>query len=533
MDNARYWLTRCQNDHPDCARDLKMDEDMSEPPSHSWIRLLELCEEKLRLTPVKLGEGLPPYVALSHCWGSCPTLKLLSTNFARFLVGIERCDLPSTFKDAVKMTKLLGFDYIWIDSLCIIQDSPTDWEEQSSLMASVYGNADLVIAASSASSTEDGFLKERKGYRDSTLRLSSLRNQGHTLNLRYRLLQPKRLAPMVDPLNRRAWALQERLLARRYLAIGSHDTSWTCMTSMACECEWWRVASIWRDDIRNVKRLVQDATVAELGGFWRRRVLGHYFGRGLTVPSDNLVALSAIASTFQKKMRSKYHAGIWQDDLLPGLLWYSFHPETGYGSNHSAPSWSWASLPTLDVREQWVIVDCTEAYAQARVLETNTIMSTLNQFGSVCAGFIKLWGRLWRVEATASELSSEDGDTHLQLEVKGYFKNDFLLAFDTSLIMVKVCLFGQSEENSLRRVRREEVKNEFYIGNVEQGKNITLSMVPLLEHQYSSQRTDIVGLILGRSPKDPTKFERIGWFHTRNLTVCGPDENNEQELVII
>lgn len=187
---------------------------------------------------MSLCETLPPYVALSHCWGSSLTLKTLSSNIEAFRIGIEHRDLPLTFKDAVKMTESLGFHYIWIDSLCIIQDSLADWEEQSSLMAFVYGNSDLVLAASSASSTDDGFLKERTCYRESSLQLACFQNRDKPLYLRYRLLQPKNAAPMLDPLDGRAWALQERLLARRYLAFGSHDTSWTCMTSSACECEW-------------------------------------------------------------------------------------------------------------------------------------------------------------------------------------------------------------------------------------------------------------------------------------------------------
>lgn len=182
------------------------------------------------------------------------------------------------------MTSSLGFGYIWIDSLCIIQDSQIDWAEQSSLMAFVYGNADLVLAASNASSAEDGFIKERKGYRVSSLKPRCIRDKKRTLALRYRLQQPKDMPPMLDPLDSRGWALQERLLARRYLAFGSHDTSWTCMMSLTCECEWWRVRSITRrDGIQNNNRVIRDATEEELRYCWRDKSAAslrssqHYF----------------------------------------------------------------------------------------------------------------------------------------------------------------------------------------------------------------------------------------------------------------
>lgn len=489
-----------------------------------------------------LGDVLPPYVALSHCWGSCPTLKTLSTNIERFRIGINLRDLPSTFEDAITMAKSLGFGYIWIDSLCIVQDSPADWEEQSSLMAFVYGNADLVLAASSASSTEDGFLKERKGYRESNLQVPAIRNHKHTLNLKYRLLQMKDLAPMLDPLDRRSWALQERLLARRYLAIGSHESSWICTTSSACECEWWRVASFWRYEIVSTKKLVQHASEEDLGRCWRNNVLRHYFTRKLTVPSDNLVALSAIASIFQRKSGSNYYAGIWQHDLIPGLLWNCVDPRPGYASNYySAPSWSWASLPNLDFNVHMKSSDSPPGEALVRVLEANTMPSTVNQFGSVCSGFIKLRGRMWRTEVTASELASKSRRLQL-LIVEGYFVNTFTLMFDTSLMMVEVCLSDGADEKSLRRVRREEVQDSFYIGNVQESERITLSMIPLLEERYYSSEDNLTfGLILGRSPQDPTKFERIGVFHTRKLTAVdpsqhkegGPDDYTEQELIII
>lgn len=495
---------------------------------------------------MKLCRTLPQYVALSHCWGSCPTLKTLSTNIERFRIGVPLQDLPSTFKDAVKMTKQLGFDYIWIDSLCIVQDSPTDWEEQSNLMALVYGNAELVLAALSASSTEDGFLRERKGHRESPLQLISCHNHDITLNLRYRLLEPKDVEFMRDALDCRAWALQERLLARRYLAFGSQDTSWTCTTSLACECEYWRVASIWRRESPNVARVLRDSTDEELTNCWRGKVLQHYFRRRLTVPSDKLVAISAIASVFQEKLGPDYCAGIWQRDLIPGLLWGSGgQRHTGYASDHSAPSWSWASLPTLDLGSHKKYWGNSKSEALAKILETKTTAATTNPFGSVHSGFIKLRGQMWRAEVTASELliPLPKGRDHW-LKIEGYFKNWFMIFFDTSMMMVDVCLSDGGKERSMRRVRREEAQAKFYIGNLDEHETVNLCMVPLLREikaRIGSKESRTYGLILGRSSKDPTKFERIGFFITHNLTAIHSRGHNErslednggQELVII
>lgn len=290
-----------------------------------------------------------------------------------------------------------------------------------------------------------------------------------------------------------------------------------------------------RNEIENIKKLVQEATVEDLGGLWTKKVLNNYFPRFLTFSSDNLVALSALASIFQKKSGAQYCAGIWQNDLIRGLLWYHIGLQAGYASDHSAPSWSWASLPVSDLHGD-VYQSHRPFEAQARVLASSTITSTANQFGSVCSGFIKLWGRLWRAEVTASKLTSASTIFDHSLKMKGYLENEFMLNFDTSLMMTEVCLSDGARGRSLRRVRREEVQDDFYVGSVQESDMVDLLMVPLLNEWDGLQRKCTYGLILGRSPKDHTKFERIGVFSTWDITVDhedGLDNCNEQEVVII
>lgn len=549
---ARDWLTTCQNEHPDCCSVPRDDRGSSEL-SQASIRILQIRGEKLILKSLELCGEMPPYVALSHCWGSSPTLKTLSTNIEGIRIGIQVRDLPNTFKDAAKMTRLLGFDHIWIDSLCIVQDDPTDWEEQSSLMASVYGNAELVIAASSASSTEDGFLKPREGYRESSLRLSCIRNKDNFLDLRYRLLTPKKYEPMADPLDRRAWAFQERLLARRYLAIGSHDMTWTCTTVLSCECEWWRVTSVSRNlnEVPNIRRLLRETADEEMTHCWREKILHHYSGRALTVPSDNVVAISAMASLFRDRLGPNYYAGIWQKDIIPGLLWLSWRDFTRT-ADLSTPSWSWASLPILGFGVHDRLFGASRNKELARVLDIKTTTSKMDPFGSVHSGFIKLSGQVWRAQVPTGKLviDSPDGSDlvllpmDLLLKVDGYLENIFRLYFDTSLIVVDVCLADGTRERSMRRVRGGEVQEKFYIGNLQEGETIHLLMVPLLKEEFQHPTTwgDLTcGLILGRSCEYPTKYERIGGCRTFELTAIdsqahdedSADDLCEQEIVII
>lgn len=88
-------------------------------------------------------------------------MTLTKQNFSLFLQGIPMQDLTKTFQEAIETTRYLGLDYIWIDSLCIIQDSHEDWEEESTLRAGVYGSATLNIAATAAVDGRDGLFFNR------------------------------------------------------------------------------------------------------------------------------------------------------------------------------------------------------------------------------------------------------------------------------------------------------------------------------------------------------------------------------------
>lgn len=400
---AQDWLSTCRNSHRSCSAGLERNEHSTRVPDAA-IRMIETKDSGQRLVKLELGEILPAYIALSHCWGSPTTpLKTLSTNIESFQTAIPFDSLPVTFKHAIEVSKSLGFEYIWIDSLCIIQDSPLDWEEQSSLMAFIYSSADLVLAASSATSTADGFLKGRIAYRESLLKVEGVREKSHAIRLKYRLLQPKQMEPMLDPLDRRAWALQERMLARRYLSFGSHEISWACMASSACEYEWWRVATTWRDEIRSIRRDLNEAADKELGDCWRLKVLNEYFHRSLSHQGDKLFAISAIASIFDARMGSGYLAGLWRGDLPVGLLWRNLQPQSGYiDGRQNIPSWSWASLPLHEfAMSLW---SSQHGEPKVKILEARTEPSTVNQFGSVDGGSIKLWGELWKADLTAKAL---------------------------------------------------------------------------------------------------------------------------------
>ena len=98
------------------------------------------------------------YIALSHCWGQTKVLVLMEHMLESMTRGIDWLRLPRTFQDAIVVTRRLGFRYLWIDSLCIIQDSHEDWIRESETMQNVYANCVLTVAASWGGTVVQGFL---------------------------------------------------------------------------------------------------------------------------------------------------------------------------------------------------------------------------------------------------------------------------------------------------------------------------------------------------------------------------------------
>ncbi len=129
--------------------------------------------ETARLVETKDGgvEGSHQYTALSYCWGDGVSVRTTTATLAQLKAGIPVADLPRTFRDAVELTRDLGLAYLWIDALCIVQDSASDWEAESALMGHVYTGASLSIAATSAASADGGFLRDRQPKPEFTLAL--------------------------------------------------------------------------------------------------------------------------------------------------------------------------------------------------------------------------------------------------------------------------------------------------------------------------------------------------------------------------
>lgn len=157
---ARTWLNTCCESHAQCRSDSngRLASNFQLP-----TRLLDIRSNVPRLTETSnyIWVDRPHYATLSHCWGTEQFLCLTTDNVGRLTrEGIALTELTKTFQDAITIARAVGLDYIWIDSLCIVQDDLGDWYKEAAAMSSVYSGSTLNIAASSAKSGKDGcFLK--------------------------------------------------------------------------------------------------------------------------------------------------------------------------------------------------------------------------------------------------------------------------------------------------------------------------------------------------------------------------------------
>lgn len=195
-------------------------------------------EQKAAHQPDVANESKVNYLALSHCWGGEIDSRLLKSNILQKMESIDINDLPKNFQHAVSITKQLGYEYLWIDSLCIIQDDESDWEQESAKMGLVYSNAICVISAIGAASSHGGcFFPKDPMHQGVVVR----RNADFTLTVRSWIREDKMLEKLFQenveraPLTSRGWAFQERVLAKRVLHFSRSGVLFECNTHRASE----------------------------------------------------------------------------------------------------------------------------------------------------------------------------------------------------------------------------------------------------------------------------------------------------------
>lgn len=411
---ARGWLSSCLTKHPECHSHNTSD----------W-RPSRLVHIGSFSTPARLcpRSEIPPsadYLTLSHCWGKKLYAKLTSKTLAQFLQSIPLSALPKTYTDAIVVARSLNISYIWIDSLCILQDSAEDWRTECSTMGQVYQNAICNIAAAAARNGSEGCFVKRyptclqhlvlqtTTTIDSAERSQTPQHQNWSIRPSDTDLTPRKNAPLYD----RGWVLQERFLAPRILHFGRDRVYWECLGGAASEDE-----PILRSNRRVLFLPKWDAHKGKSValGFdaflhWDS-LIETYSELGLTMAEDRLPAFSGIAKVmaphlgFGPNSHVSYLAGLWSWRLAVQLLWQI--SRDGQRVIGIAPSWSWASVigrlhgnsGSLNRTRQ------TDGRYIFDITDYRTLPEGEDEFQKLRGGYIRGQGWLWKIGNAPDRLS--------------------------------------------------------------------------------------------------------------------------------
>jgi hypothetical protein len=490
-------------------------------------RVLDVTSNKVRLIETSRERGA--YIALSYCWGDEPFINTTKSRLQDRKEGITFGNLPKTFQDAVIITRKLGIKYLWIDSLCIIQDSTEDWAEESAMMADVYENSYLTIAAASATSVHSGlFFYERDNeQRDREIRCTA--PSGRALSVTTRVSKRHELLDRNLPLFQRGWAYQERLLAPRTLYCCKSELCWECREGFDCECGLIKVDC----EGQKPEKKAPGTFTMDCQQSWHSTV-ANYSKLALTYGTDKLPALSGLAKQMALITSDDYLAGLWrqtlQTDMLWEVSWDGKRPE-----KFRAPTWSWAStegeITFLDSEGPQKHIQLEQTFQSSwELLDVHYSMLTSNPYGEVRSASLIISGQL--LPATLRYNWDFEDDEDIPLASADKYDNQLHAA------EARLRSDNKGEPDSFEV---EIGQNSFYLSKdynlsapgryrVNDGERIWLFWAA------SNVENEIEVLLILRSVKsegEERKMERIGILSTDQSTPLGTDGSDDESMAAL
>jgi hypothetical protein len=333
---ASFWLTVCSETHAECNRDTAS---CYFPTRVLDIQGLSLGRRSLLVQDSSLQE---PYVALSHRWGVDGLPSTTSDNLAERLAGIDVAELSPTMRDAIHIVESMGYRYLWIDALYILQNSAEDWISEASKMSSVFSGAAFTIAVADAVSHSRGIFRKRlarcmRPFHVQYQNNKPYRRRTHTDGDGEYYIFPKNNvvgtgARDKGALDIRGWTLQEQVLSTRVLYFDHGEIFWECISSSASESspmtaslldevdpdEAWALKLIRKTLANSSNNDTPHARIISDAWF---EIIKNYSARELTRQSDRLIALQGIIRPLSDILNETPLAGMWREQLWRQLTW--------------------------------------------------------------------------------------------------------------------------------------------------------------------------------------------------------------------
>ncbi|KAE8372075.1 hypothetical protein BDV26DRAFT_298206 [Aspergillus bertholletiae] len=391
-------------------------------------RWISICE-KTHLSCRRANSALPTRVIQVLAIGEELKVSL----------GIKLSWLSPTFREAIKFTRGIGLQYIWIDALCILQDDADDWARESEKMADIYRNAYITL---NAFVSADGTGQCTPAYEPTNLVDYACRFEGEGGEV-YVHEEDGEIADVYESeglIQTRGWVFQEEQLSRRRLYCGQHHLVWKC-------------AEMWARNDRPFGFSGEGFDTPFMSGYpcssnwkvayrqWRQMIQAYTMRKLTRARKDKLAAISGLAAAFDQGFPGKppapYLAGIWRGDICRGLLWYR---QGGPASPCGGPSWSWASWDSpigFELED-----DCTgwpvrvTLQHRKKVLfkvqeASTTLHNPNNKYGRVSSGRIVIEARVlenaWQLYPQSQNEGTAPSDPLIHFDDSPYFENDSIL----------------------------------------------------------------------------------------------------------
>ncbi|KAI1120046.1 heterokaryon incompatibility protein-domain-containing protein [Nemania abortiva] len=557
---AARWVKECIQSHPACQSPFLI------PNTFIPTRLLRVNNPDLGFDYVKMVsaehiELSARYIALSYCWGGDQLGKTVEANISSRSRNLRVSDQPKTIRDAIKVTRRLHFDYLWIDSLCIIQDDPEDMARELACMDKVYEYADLLISATSAKSSAEGML-------------NPVLNLPANVSCGYRcpdgqvgriLLQKAGYTPGALGVHGRCWTLQEHLLPSRILAYAGSGLRWSCRTTTLFDGPWTtstvfinylenietyrRMSAILSSDvpcgvptvIHNqitdlnvdgilIAELLQgrqkprpgaravsphepdttqgagsEVTKPSAIAQWRK-LLREFTSRSITNSADRLPAISAAARKFNNVLQGRYIAGLWEVALPLELLWA---PQGGSNKGRDQegpfPSWSWASTRH---RVEWHVPSAGVATLHCLRTQLDFLYPSV-PYGHVTKGWLRVRGDLMPVKCEAVDAPIDPSEWQIEQGLPMVVRNSAFLVprfacndaayEEVSGLKILAILDEKTDIEALQEIYCLEVIREDLATSLTASRpSVGLVLAPIDESGSAFGRIGLFGMLHGR-----------------------------------
>jgi hypothetical protein len=357
---VKSWIDLCQDKHrgPCLTPRDHVSRRFQEMLSHSYFGVIDVLNMQLTELPAhRASRGsrrMPQYVALSYVWGDSGDTHAYKTVLEnamqhRMHGGLDRVfhSLPKVIQDAIDLVRRLGFQYLWIDALCIIQDSARSWKLNAYNMDLIYGNAVFTICAADGPGASTGLLAMDEytgtGSKDQLI-------ADCTEDVRLVVSRPPEMYIKSSKWNTRAWTFQERLLSRRCLIFTGSRVYFQCRsTGMSEDIYADREGAGWSLDFMDAP--LQTFRQLPLRSIWvYMKSVELYTARELTKEEDILAAFSGVSNLMQETMLAPFVFGLPTSHFDLALLWEHFEPVQRRKTRSDAtaddsaefPSWSWS-----------------------------------------------------------------------------------------------------------------------------------------------------------------------------------------------